>query len=90
MLSITRGLIPCLMFRELLVIVSQCTLLYNYIRIPLEVWKHVTMDDVNVSNGIMLNSLPESFLQDKEILQNFVLRYYVLQGVGVFFIVVFY
>ncbi|XP_065225356.1 huntingtin isoform X2 [Planococcus citri] len=60
--------------KQLLIVLSQSTSVYNYLRIPLEVWRHVSIDDVTVGSCISLNSLPESFLQDREIMQNFVSR----------------
>lgn len=55
-------------------VLSGSTLVYNYLRIPLDIWKHISEKDILVGNCLTLNTIPEHFLQDSEILQNFVSR----------------
>ncbi|KAK7570771.1 hypothetical protein V9T40_010138 [Parthenolecanium corni] len=60
--------------RELLLVLSRSDLIYNYVRIPLEIWKHVPESHVIMGNCLTLNTIPEHFLQDSDILRNFVSR----------------
>lgn len=56
-------------------VLSQSSLMYDYVRIPLEIWKHVSKEDVVMRSCLTLNTISENFLQDNDILKNFVSRY---------------
>ena len=71
----TLGLIFVLYFRKLLISLSRSPFVYDYVRIPLEMWKYVGPEEVVTKNCLTLNTISEYFLQDCDILQNVVSRY---------------
>ncbi len=59
----------------MVVILSQSEFAYNYVKMPLEVWRHISEENIRTEKSITISTVPENFLQDSDILQNFVSRY---------------